>query len=74
MGHLTCRIRQLQGWIAKWDCPQLDCGFPKEGAMDAWLNTALQIERARLSNQQFAGASVAVSSASIKSADPWLNS
>jgi hypothetical protein len=56
----SCRNRKLRGWIASWDCPELNSGVPKKGAQDAWFNTALQLELAQLSGEPIAGASVDV--------------
>ena len=56
----SCRNRELTDWVRTWDCPELNSGVPRKGAQDAWLNTALQLELAQLSDQLVAGGSIDV--------------
>ena len=53
-------VNHLTDWIKDWDVPELYAGTPGKGAQDAWLNTALQMELAHLSNEQISGGSVDV--------------
>jgi ribonuclease HI len=56
----SCRNRDLRAWIDTWDCPELNSGVPGKGAQDAWYNTALRVELARLSDHLIAGGSIDV--------------
>ena len=54
----SCRVRNLQGWIATWDNKYIKSGVPGKGAQDAWLQTALQLELDNLTGLETAGGSV----------------
>jgi hypothetical protein len=49
------RLFDLKPWIQEWKCKDMFAGTGNEGAEDAWYLTALQLEKAALTDTPISG-------------------
>jgi hypothetical protein len=54
------RLKDLKPWIASWGMDEFFAGVGPNGAEDAWYTTSLQVELARLQDQEVTGATADV--------------